>query len=98
MVRALIVADGDYIGREKGIGAVVEHGRGELLHERFCLEMQILHHGITMPEAQHADGVVVDATAEEGHRAPHTKGWSTDIARVQAGLMRGGKDFLDDLQ
>jgi hypothetical protein len=98
MVRALIVADGNYIRREKGIGAFVEHDRGELLHERFCLEMQIPHNGITMPEAQHADGIVVDATAEEGHSSPHAKGLCTDITRVQAGLMRGGKVFLDDLQ
>jgi hypothetical protein len=36
---------------------------------------------------------VVDATTEEGHSAPRTKVPRTDIARMQASLMRGGEDF-----
>jgi hypothetical protein len=87
MVRALIVANGYCIGREKGIGAGDGHCRRELSHERFCLQVQITHHVITMPAAQHVNGVVVDATAEEGHSAPRTKVPSTDIARMQASLM-----------
>jgi hypothetical protein len=55
--------------------------------------MQIPHHGITMPAVQHADGVMVDVTAEEGHSSPCTKGPSTVIARVQAGLMRCGEGY-----
>jgi hypothetical protein len=85
-VVALIVAAGNRIGGEEGVRAVVEHGRCNLLHEVFCLQVQIPHHGTVMPAAKHSNGVMVDSTAEEGHSAPRAKGSSTYISQMQTCL------------
>jgi hypothetical protein len=59
----LIVAARDGVGREECVCSMVKHSRSELAHQRFCLEVQIPHHGVTMPSTQHANGVVVDTAA-----------------------------------
>jgi hypothetical protein len=46
---------------------VVEHCGVNLVHEGLCLEVEVAHHGITMPSTQHMKGGVVNLVAQEGH-------------------------------
>ena len=44
-----------------------DHDAGEVLHDRGCLNMNIVQHGITAPVPNNFDPVVINAGAQECH-------------------------------
>ena len=58
---------------------MVEHDPGELVHDGFCLHMEVVHHGIAVPSPEEFDGVHVHLATEQGHGTARPKGSSADI-------------------
>ena len=75
-------------GRLPGGGHVylapLEHSRGEAVHGRLRLQMEVPYHGPTLPPTKEADATAVDAAAEQCHDASGTEAASTDIIRPDA--------------
>jgi hypothetical protein len=69
---------------------MVEHGGGELAHERLCLKVQVSHHGVAVPATQHMNCVVVNFFTQESHGAARSKGLGANVAVMEACLVRGG--------
>jgi hypothetical protein len=63
------VVDGDHLIRQKLVGAIVEHGGGEVLHDGLGLHVQLSNHGIAMPSTKDPDKVEVDLATKQRHGA-----------------------------
>jgi hypothetical protein len=62
--------------------AMLVHGTGKILDDRDSLVMQIAEHGITLPSAQQADEIAVDAGGDEGHGTGGADGLDGDVGWV----------------
>jgi hypothetical protein len=68
-MRGQVVVEGGGFLREEITSTIIEHGWGEFNHDRSRLELKVSHHGVAMPAAKHADGVVINVSIEKGHGA-----------------------------
>ncbi len=78
-------APGTEVGRNKCVGAVVEHALRELVAVDGSLYPEVPEHGVRFPAAQEHDGVTVDVGTEEGGRSARAEGASREFGVADAG-------------
>ena len=61
-------------GGGEGVGAMVDHGLGEVADVGGSLDPEIAKHGVRLPAAEEGDGVGVDPSTEEGSGSAGTEG------------------------
>ena len=67
------------MARVESIVPPSEHVLCKALHDRLCLEVQIMVHGVTLPPANEANGVRVDVRVEEKPGSACMEGAGTDV-------------------
>jgi hypothetical protein len=67
----------------------MKHAGGKISHDRVRLNVQVPHHGVTLPPAEEFDDVRVHLCAKQGHGTPGAKGASRDVLRSDAELVAG---------
>ena len=87
----------DHLVGEESVGAIVEHGFCELLHDGLGLEMQVPHHGIAMPATEHLNEILVDFPTQERHGAACADGTSAELVSSDSSdvVIEGGRSFYD---
>ena len=72
-----------------------------MAHHGLCLQMEVPHHGIRLPTAQHSDLLVIDISAQEGSSAACTERASRYITgeetKVRAQSVDRGAERVSDV-
>ena len=97
-----ITENGDSLVLTKSVVAIIEHEGCEAAHGRMALSMEIAHHGVTVPMAEHLHEVMVDPIVEQGHGTTGAKRAAADFSGVDAVLGKGegsmkAQEFCDVL-
>ena len=71
------------VGRKRECSSL-EHERGEVAHDRLCLQVQVPEHFVGTPTTEEADNVRIHLRAEQGHSPRGSKAAGADIGRVNA--------------
>jgi hypothetical protein len=81
------VVDGDHFVRQKLVCAVVEHCRGEVLHDWLGLHVQVPNHGIAIPPPNDSDKVDVDLATKQRHGTASAWTPGADFMGLDTGSM-----------
>ena len=70
---------GGCVTRGEAERTATEHGRGDAVHNRLCLDMKVPVHLIGAPAPDEAYAVTVNASTQESHGAPGAGGACRDV-------------------